>query len=55
MFQCSDKTFFAFIGNLYDENGTLVAYTDYLYGNKDHPVKISPGGNFDQLSRMVCI
>ena len=55
MFQCSAKTFFVFTGNLYDENGALVAYIDYLNGNEDHPVEISPGGNFDQLSKMVCI
>ena len=54
IFQCSTKTFFVFTGNLYDENGALIVYTDYLYSNKDHPVEISPGGNFDQLSKMVC-
>ena len=55
IFQCSTKTFFVFTGNLYDENGALIVYTDYLYSNKDHPVEISPGGSFDQLSKMVCI
>ena len=54
MFQCSANTFFVFTGNLYDESGTLVAYIDYSNGNEDHPVGIFPGGNFDQLSKMVC-
>ena len=55
IFQCSAKTVYVFVGNLYDENGALIVYTDYLYSNKDHPVEISPGGSFDQLSKMVCI
>jgi hypothetical protein len=55
MLQCSAKTAFILVGNLYDEGGSLVAYVDYFPIAEENRIKITPQGNFDQLSRMVCI
>ena len=55
IFQCDDKTLYATTGNLYAENGELVAYVDYLNLNKEFRAKVNdPNNHWGQLFQMAC-
>lgn len=55
IFQCDDKTFYSTTGNLYAENGELIAYVDYANVNKELWSKIDDhNSHLGQLLQMAC-